>query len=81
MKPKMIPESYDLANQKLKEIGQKVRKIRKEKYGNYESFAVSKNINKVTLNKIERGHPVSTKHLIHTIHKLEISLQDFFNSL
>ena len=45
MKPKKVPETYQEVDQKLVQIGEKVRKLRKEKYSNYESFSAVLNIN------------------------------------
>lgn len=82
MKPKKIPESYLDVDQKLVQIGEKVRKLRKENSPNYEDFALEKNINKVTLNKIENGKSVSIKLFISVLQKLQItSLEDFFKGL
>jgi transcriptional regulator with XRE-family HTH domain len=82
MKPKKVPESYKEVNQKLSVIGERVRQLRKVKCPNYEDFAFVKNINKVTLNRIERGESVSTKLFLNVLEKLEItSLEDFFKGL
>jgi transcriptional regulator with XRE-family HTH domain len=82
MKPKKVPESYLDVNQKLQQIGERVRELRKEKYSNYESFSKALNINKVTLNRIENGKGVSMKLFISVLIKLEISsLEDFFQGL
>jgi len=82
MKPKKVPESYSDVNQKLLQIGERVRKVRKEKYSNYESFSEASNINKVTLNRIELGKSVSMKLFINVLLKLEISsLEDFFQGI
>jgi transcriptional regulator with XRE-family HTH domain len=82
MRPKKLPESYLEVDQKLVLIGEKVRKLRKEKYSNYESFSKTSNINKVTLNRIELGKSVSMKLFISVLLKLEISsLEDFFQGL
>ena len=82
MKPKKVPESYSDVNQKLLQIGERVRKLRKEKFSNYESFSEASNINKVTLNRIELGKSVSMKLFINVLLKLEISsLEDFFQGL
>jgi DNA-binding XRE family transcriptional regulator len=81
MKPKKVPESYRKVDQKLVQIGMKVRQIRREKSPNYEDFARDNNINKVTLNKIEKGDSVSLRLFINVIQKLGISLQDFFKGL
>lgn len=81
MKSKKVPESYLKADQKLVQIGEKIRKLRKAKSPNYEDFARNNNINKVTLNKIEKGDNVSLRLFINVIQKLGISLQDFFKGL
>jgi transcriptional regulator with XRE-family HTH domain len=82
MIPKKFPESYMEVDQKLELIGEKVRKLRKGKYSNYESFSKATNINKVTLNRIELGKSVSMKLFISVLLKLEISsLEDFFEGL
>jgi len=82
MKPKKVPESYLDVNQKLQQIGERVRELRKEKYSNYESFSKASNINKVTLNRIELGKSVSMRLFISVLLKLEISsLEDFFQGL
>jgi len=78
MKPKKVPESYQEVDQKLIQIGEKVRQIRKERSPNYEDFAREKNINKVTLNRIERGISVSTKQFISVLHKLGFTELEFF---
>lgn len=82
MKPKKVPEPYSDVNQKLEQIGAKVRKLRKEMSPNYEDFASKSNINKVTLNRIERGKSVSIKLFICVLQKLKVpSLEDFFKGL
>ena len=82
MKPKKVIESYSKVDQKLKLIGEKIRQLRKEKNPNYEDFAAENNINKVTLNRIERGDSVSTKLFFNVLNKLEItSLEEFFSGL
>jgi transcriptional regulator with XRE-family HTH domain len=82
MKPKKVPETYQEVDQKLVQIGERVRKLRKKKYSNYESFSKTSNINKVTLNRIELGKSVSMRLFISVLLKLEISsLEDFFQGL
>ncbi len=81
MKPKKVPELSSDVNQKLEQIGAKVRMIRKGMSPNYEHFAAKKNLNKVTLNKIERGESVSLRLFVLTLQKMEVSLQDFFKDL
>jgi len=81
MKPKKVQESYSDVNKKLEQIGAKVRSLRKEMSPNYEDFATRSNINKVTLNKIERGESVSLRLFVLTLQKIGISLEDFFKGL
>ena len=55
--------------------------LRKEMSPNYEDFAAKNNINKVTLNKIERGESVALRLFVLTLQKMGISLEDFFKGL
>ncbi len=59
----------------------RVRKLRKEMNPNYEDFASHSNINKVTLNKIERGESVSLRLFVLTLQKMGVSLEAFFKGL
>lgn len=82
MKPKKVIESYSEVDQKLEQIGKKVRQLRKAKNPNYEIFAEQNNINKVTLSRVERGESVSNKLFFNVLNKLEItSLEEFFKGL
>jgi transcriptional regulator with XRE-family HTH domain len=81
MKPKKVPESFTEANTKLAQIGEKVRMLRKGLSPNYENFAANSNLNKVTLNKIERGENVSMRLFVLTLQKMGISLENFFKGL
>jgi transcriptional regulator with XRE-family HTH domain len=45
------------------------------------AFAEKSNLNKVTLNRLERGEGGSLKLFIYTIQKLGISLENFFHGL
>ncbi len=62
----------------LKKIGTKVRELRKKQHRNYEEWAKEKNINKVTLNRCERGDVVSNKNLFSIINHLGVSPSEFF---
>jgi transcriptional regulator with XRE-family HTH domain len=81
MKPKKIPESFIDVDIKLKEIGQKLRMIRKTQYSNYEEFAQKCNINKVLINRSERGKSISLKQFVNILQKLGISFEEFFKGL
>jgi transcriptional regulator with XRE-family HTH domain len=55
--------------------------LRKGLSPNYENFAANSNLNKVTLNKIERGENVSMRLFVLTLQKMGISLENFFKGL
>ena len=65
-------------DQTLKKIGAKVREQRKKTHRNYEDWARINNINKVTLNRCERGDVVSTKNLFLILNRLNVSPAKFF---
>ena len=71
----MNTEEIDLL---LKKIGGKVRELRKKQHRNYEDWARENNINKVTLNRLERGEVVSTKNLFIILNHLNVSPGEFF---
>jgi transcriptional regulator with XRE-family HTH domain len=68
-------------DQQMKTIGEKVREMRKKMNPNYEAWSYLNGINKVSLNRIERGENVTMKMLLEILHKLDVSPQDFFNSI
>jgi DNA-binding XRE family transcriptional regulator len=67
--------------QQLKAIGEKVRELRRQKNQNYEAWCYLNGINKVSLNRIERGENVTMKILLKILKKLDVSVQDFFNGI
>ena len=68
---KEIPEDVD---QKLKEIGKRVRSYRKNKSSNYEDFAKKYNFNKVSLARIETGKNYTVSSLIQLLKLLDVTL-------
>jgi len=77
-------KSYKLDNDAiLKQIGDKVRSIRKSHpdYANYEVFAYFNQINKVTLSNIEKGENYNISSLLKVINALGVSVEDFFNGI
>ncbi len=68
-------------DQQMKIIGERVRELRKKKNPNYEAWSYLNGINKVSLNRIERGENVTMKMLLEILHKLEVSPQDLFNGI
>lgn len=71
-------ESQHKNERTLKEIGIKVRSLRKAITSNYEIFAKENQINKVTLARIENGENCTMSSLIDVINALKINLDDFF---
>jgi transcriptional regulator with XRE-family HTH domain len=70
---KFVPVNID---QKLKEIGEKVRLQRKAVNKNYQVFATENNINKVTLNRIETGDNFKMSSLLEVLNVIGISIED-----
>lgn len=68
-------------DQQMKTIGERVREMRKKKNPNYEAWSYLNGINKVSLNRIERGENVTMKMLLDILHKLDVSPHDFFNGI
>jgi hypothetical protein len=62
--------------QKLKEIGEKVKANRKVINKNYEKFAVENHINKVTLYRIETGDNYKMSSLLQVLNAIGISIED-----
>ena len=78
-------ESKDLAekDRRLVTIGEKIRMLRKSNpdFINYEVFAFTHRINKVTLQRIERGENYNIESLLKVLDALDVKLTDFFNDL
>jgi transcriptional regulator with XRE-family HTH domain len=68
-------------DQQMKTIGEKVRELRKRQNPNYEAWSYLNGINKVSLNRIERGENVTMKMLMEILQKLDVSPHDFFNGI
>ena len=60
----------------MKKIGAKIREIRKSQEPNYMDWCVKNNMNKVSINRLERGGNVTLKLLITVMTKLGVSFQD-----
>lgn len=67
----------------LVKIGEKVRRLRKSnpEFDNYEVFAFTHKINKVTLQRIERGENYNIESLLKVLKALGISLSKFFEDI
>ena len=68
-------------DQQMKTVGGKVRELRRQKNQNYEAWAYLNGINKVSLNRIERGENVTMKLFLEILKKLDVSVQDFFKDI
>jgi transcriptional regulator with XRE-family HTH domain len=76
MKKKTIQVTPVDINQKLKEIGEKVKFRRKSITNNYEDFAKDHKINKVTLSRIELGDNYKMSSLLQVLNAIGISIED-----
>ena len=65
--------------QKLREIGLKVRNKRRAIEKNYEIFAQTNHINKVTLSRIENGENFTMSSFIQVLSAMGITLEQFFS--
>ena len=81
MKKKVEHELKSDTDKVIKEIGAKIRLHRKSLWKNYESFSQEKNLNKVTVSKIENGDEYLLRNLIICIHSLDMTLEDFFRGI
>ena len=70
-----------IEDQRIIQIGLKVRELRRQVHPNYEVFAFTNNINKVTLSNIETGKDFRMSSLIKILDALQISQADFFASI
>lgn len=76
-------ESTEEKDQRLIKIGEKIRQLRKanDDFKNYEVFAFTHKINKVTLQRIERGENYNMESLLKVLDALKIKLSDFFQDI
>lgn len=67
---------------KIKEISQKVKDLRKQKgYTSYETFAFENEINRVQYWRIESGQNITLKTLIKVLNIHKVTLKEFFSDL
>ena len=69
-------DPHDEVEVQMKKIGAKIREIRKSQEPNYMDWCVKNNMNKVSINRLERGGNVTLKLLITVMTKLGVSFQD-----
>lgn len=76
-----INSSEVSVDQQMKKIGEKVRELRREQHQNYEAWSYLNGINKVSLNRIERGENITMKLFLEILQKLDVSVQGFFKTI
>lgn len=78
-------ESIELSvkDKRLIAIGEKIRMLRKSNpdFTNYEVFAFTHRINKVTLQRIERGDNYNMESLLKVLDALDVKLSAFFSDI
>lgn len=70
-------------NPTLVQIGEKIRMLRKQNpdFDNYEVFAFTHKINKVTLQRVEHGENYNMESLLKVLSALDVSLSEFFKDI
>ena len=81
MKKQINKQEQEFLDEKLKQIGKKIRQLRTAENSNYEAWSYLNGINKVSLSRLERGENVTMKLLITILQKLDVSLEEFFKDL
>ena len=81
MKTEIEPELQKHIEVILKEIGNRIRTKRKSLTPNYEIFAADNHLNKVTVSRAENGKDIKISTLILILHKMDVSLEDFFRDI
>ena len=78
-----MKKSIDEKNPILVQIGKKIRMLRKQNpdFVNYEVFAFTHKINKVTLQRIERGENYNMESLLKVLNALGVGLSEFFHDI
>ena len=76
MKKKIVTGIPVDIDQKLKEIGDKVKIRRKAISNNYENFAKAYKINKVTLLRIENGENYTMSSFLRLLNSIGITIED-----
>lgn len=62
----------------IKNLGKRIRALRKNKFSNYEHFAYENELNRVLYGQHEQGKDLMFSSLIRILQGLGISLSDFF---
>jgi hypothetical protein len=82
--PKKTPQkdSDKDIEKKLKSIGNKLKKLRKEAgFSNYENFAFEYDFNRVSYGRIESGANITLKSLLRVLAIYKIDLGEFFSDI
>ena len=67
--------------ERIKKIGEKIRKLRKEVEPNYETFAFKNGINRMSYFNVEKGNNIQLSTLLKILDGLDISLEEFFKGI
>lgn len=75
-----MEKKSDRIDQQLKQLGKRIRAIRKEKgYSNYEQFAFQNDFNRSSYSRFERGEDMRMSSLLRVLDAFDISLSEFFS--
>lgn len=81
-KPTLKKSITDEEKVVLKQIGERLKKIRKEAgYSNYEYFAYEHNISRPQYGKYEAGANIQLNTLIRILKHLNVSMEEFFKGM
>jgi transcriptional regulator with XRE-family HTH domain len=77
-----LKEPDKVIDKKLKSVGNKLKKLRKEAgFTNYENFAFEYDFNRVSYGRIETGVNITLKSLIRVLEIHKITLNEFFKDI
>ncbi len=81
-KPTLKKSITDEEKVVLKQIGERLKKIRKEAgYSNYEYFAYEHNISRPQYGKYEAGANIQLNTLIRILKHMNVSMEEFFKGM
>ncbi len=68
-------------SKRLKEIGEKVTKLRQAQEPNYKNFSQIHNLNNMTLWRIQKGEDYRMSSFLHILDAIGITPEDFFKEI
>ena len=79
---KIRMEKFEKIDLRIKEIGDKLKKVRKEKgHNSYENFAFDNELSRVQYWRMEKGTNFTIKNLLKILDIHKMSLKDFFKDI